>query len=66
MKYSDGWHKICGFTCYVENGMVIRTANGSLYKWLKKENCRTNMLPCKPSVIRAIYYNENSGGIIEK
>lgn len=54
-KLSDGWHTICGYNCWVENGLVRRTECGSLYHYDKNIGCFNNLLPCKPERIR--YYS---------
>lgn len=51
----DGWHRIAGISCYVQDGLVRRPEWGSLYKWDKSINAYNNLLPCKPERIR--YYD---------
>ena len=54
-KLSNGWHRICGYCVYCEDGLVTRTYDGgSLYYWSTKDGFHINLLPCEPSRIR--YY----------
>ena len=49
-KYQDGWHKIAGYTIYVESGRVMRGVRGPAwspvpsypYRWSRKLNCWCN------------------------
>ena len=58
-KLCDGWHIICGYNCWVENGLVRRTDSGkSLYRYDKSIGCLNNLLPCTPERIR--YYSRTN------
>ena len=63
-KMTDGWHTICGYRVYVEDGLVRRPDfYGRLYRWDDSINAYNNLLPCTPDRLR--YYNRK-GNLISK
>lgn len=49
----DGWHKICGYDVYIENGKILRGVKPDVsgcgevfayvYRWKKSLNCWCNV-----------------------
>lgn len=30
-QYTDGWHKICGYDVYIENGEIVRGVSEKMF-----------------------------------